>query len=192
MTLRVVIARVISIVAHPVVLMFFAALVAADARGAPPARLGPLAAVMAALAAIVVGFTWWQVRAGRWTHVDASARSERPALNFFLIGLLLVCAAAARLLPGAGPFAAALAAAAALIAAGLLLGRWVKMSLHASFAAFATVLVWPVVPAVCAGIVVTAAVAWSRRVLGRHVVADLVAGLLLGAAAGAGYHLWAS
>lgn len=73
----------------------------------------------------------------------------------------------------------------------MLIGRWVKISLHASFAAFATVLVWPVIPAVVAGVAVTAAVVWSRFVLGRHVAVDLVAGLLLGAAAGAGYHVWA-
>jgi hypothetical protein len=37
---------------------------------------------------------------------------------------------------------------------------------------------------------VTAAVVWSRLVLGRHVAADIGIGLLLGVAAGVGYHYW--
>jgi len=53
--------------------------------------------------------------------------------------------------------------------------------------AFATAIVWPVAAAVSAGVVLTGVVVWSRLVLGRHVKADIVAGLLLGCAAGAGF-----
>jgi membrane-associated phospholipid phosphatase len=66
----------------------------------------------------------------------------------------------------------------------------VKVSLHSAFAAFATTLLWPLVPALVAGAVVTAAVVWSRLVLRRHVVTDVVVGLALGVAAGAAFHLW--
>ena len=41
-----------------------------------------------------------------------------------------------------------------------------------------------------AGILVTVVVVWSRLLLGRHVVADVAAGLLLGITAGGGYQLW--
>ncbi|MGH8222865.1 MAG: phosphatase PAP2 family protein [Woeseiaceae bacterium] len=40
--------------------------------------------------------------------------------------------------------------------------------------------IWPLKHALLAGVLVTAAVVWSRLVLGRHVVADVIAGALLG------------
>lgn len=84
----------------------------------------------------------------------------------------------------------ALALSGALVVTALTLARWLKVSLHAAFAAFATALLWPNGLAVVVGVLVTAAVIWSRLVLGRHVVVDVMAGLLLGVAAGGGYHLW--
>jgi hypothetical protein len=43
----------------------------------------------------------------------------------------------------------------------------------------------------CSRSLTDAAVVWSRLVLGRHVAADVAAGLLLGAAVGGAYHVWA-
>ena len=79
----------------------------------------------------------------------------------------------------------------AVIVIAMLIARWVKMSLHAAFAAFATALLWPAKLAIVAGVLLTGAVVWSRLVLGRHTAVDVAAGLLLGAAAGGVYHLWA-
>jgi membrane-associated phospholipid phosphatase len=84
----------------------------------------------------------------------------------------------------------ALALSGALVLVALLVARWVKVSLHAAFAAFATTLLWPITLAVAGGVLVTAAVVWSRLVLRRHVAADVMAGLVLGVAAGGGYHVW--
>ena len=36
------------------------------------------------LGVVVLGFSWLQVRAGRWSHIDASVRNERNSLNVFL------------------------------------------------------------------------------------------------------------
>jgi membrane-associated phospholipid phosphatase len=145
---------------------------------------------LAALAASVLGFSWFQVRAGRWSHVDASARKERTSLNVFLAVLLVLSAALLWLLTPRSILSMALALSGALIVVALLTARWVKVSLHAAFAAFAAALLWPIMPAFLIGVIVTAAVVWSRLILGRHVVADVVAGLLFGTAAGAGYQLW--
>jgi membrane-associated phospholipid phosphatase len=69
----------------------------------------------------------------------------------------------------------------------LLIARWVKVSLHVAFAVFATAFLWPIKLAVVTVALVTAAVIWSRLVLGRHVAADVAVGLVLGAAAGGVY-----
>jgi membrane-associated phospholipid phosphatase len=185
-------ARAISIAGHPVVVMFAAGMVSASRRGTDVEALRSTAAVLAALGAMVVLFGWRQVRTGRWGHVDASARTERTSLNVFLAGALLASAAVAALLVDARHLAVALAIAAVPILAALLLARWVKASLHTAFAAFATALLWPWVTAVVVGAGVTVAVAWSRLVLGRHQMRDVIAGLLLGLAAGAAYIAWDS
>ena len=135
-------------------------------------------------------FTWFQVKTGRWAHVDASNRTERRSLNWFLIALLLASAVLVRLVLHNLHMSVALVLSATLIGAALLLARWVKMSLHVAFAAFATSLLWPDRWAVVGGLLITAAVAWSRLTLGRHVPADVLAGLLLGTLAGTAYGVW--
>jgi membrane-associated phospholipid phosphatase len=189
---RIVIARIVSILGHPVVLMLVAALVLASARGASPSQLRFIGMALATLAIVVVGFSWLQVRSGSWQHVDASGTKERASLNGFLVVLLLVAALVVWFLTRRPDLPVALASSAALIVIAILAASWVKMSLHAAFAAFATVLLWPVKLAFLIGILVTAAIVWSRLVLGRHKSADVVAGLLLGTATGSAYQWWAT
>ncbi len=183
--IRVAVARAISIVGHPVVLVLVAALIAASTRGASLQQLRLIGGALVTLGIIVLGFSWWQVRAGRWSHVDASVRNERNSLNVFLVVLLLLSAVLLWFLTRRPYMPVALALSGALIVTALLIARWVKVSLHVAFAAFATALLWPIKLAFVVGVLVTAAVVWSRLVLGRHVAADVMAGFLLGAAAGA-------
>ena len=188
---RVAVARVVSIVGHPVVLVLVAALIAASTRGASLQQLQLVGGALVALGVIVLGFSWVQVRAGRWSHVDASVRSERSALNVFIVVLCFLSAMLLWFLTRRLSMSVALALSGALALVALLVARWVKVSLHAAFAAFATTLLWPITLAVAGGVLATAGVVWSRLVLGRHVAADVMAGLLLGVAAGGGYHVWA-
>jgi hypothetical protein len=188
---RVAVARVVSIVGHPVVLVLVAALIAASTRGASLQQLQLVGGALVALGVIVLGFSWVQVRAGRWSHVDASVRSERSALNVFIVVLCFLSAMLLWFLTRRLSMSVAFALSGALALVALLVARWVKVSLHAAFAAFATTLLWPITLAVAGGVLATAAVVWSRLVLGRHVAADVMVGLLLGVAAGGGYHVWA-
>jgi membrane-associated phospholipid phosphatase len=139
---------------------------------------------------IALGFSWLQVRAGRWSHVDASVQNERTSLNLFLAGLCFVSAAALWFSTHRSMMPIALALSGALVVVALSTSRWVKVSLHSAFAAFATMLLWPDWTAVVVGCVVTMGVVWSRLVLRRHVMADVIAGLLLGAGTGLGYQGW--
>lgn len=188
--MRVAAARAVSIAGHPVVLMFVAGMVAASQRGIAFDHVRDTAVVLATLAGTVVFYTLIQVRAGRWAHVDASARHERASLNMFLAAALLAAATFAGAVMQAVHLCVALMLAAFPVLAALLLSRWVKASLHMAFAAFATILVWPSVQAVTIGLLVAVAVAWSRLVLGRHTMPDIVVGALLGFAAGGAYLAW--
>jgi hypothetical protein len=185
---RVAVARAASIIGHPVVLVSAAGLIAAFHGAASTQQLQRIGVALLVLVIAALGFSWWQVRAGRWAHVDASARDERQSLNVFLAVLFLI--SAALLWTRLPPMAFALALSCAISVAALLLARWVKVSLHAAFALFATAIVWPSTLAVAVGVLLTVMVVWSRLALGRHVKADIVAGLLLGGAAGVGFQYW--
>ena len=187
---RIAVARAVSIAGHPVVVLPAAASIAASTRGASLQQLRFIAGALAILGIIALGFSWFQVGTGRWVHVDASRRGERTSLNAFLAVLLLLSALLLWVLTRQPPMSIGLALSSALVVTALLIARWVKVSLHTAFATFATMLVWPSTPAVIAGVAITGVVVWSRLVLGRHVAADIVAGLLLGLAAGQGYQLW--
>ena len=158
---------------------------AASGRDAPPQLLRVALATAVAVALIVGLVSLWQVRSGRWAHVDASHPRERSQLNLLLAGLLYAAAALLWVLgqPPAvigGPLLAAL-----LVLLTHALRRWLKVSLHAAFALFAAALVWPHVPGALAIGALALGVAWSRLVLGRHTRAEVLTGLLLGAAFGA-------
>lgn len=183
-------ARALSIVGHPALLMPAAVAVAASGAGAPP-RLLPVALGTAVAVAVIVGlYSLWQVRAGRWEHVDASQPRERRQLNLFLAALL---GGAAVLLWAAGqPAPVALGP---LLAAGLVLlahglRRWLKVSLHAAFAVFAAALVWPQLGLTLGLALLAVGVAWSRLALQRHTRAEVLLGLLFGAAGGGAFRVF--
>jgi len=159
-----------------------ASVLAAQAHGADTAALLMLALTVGTLVLAVLAWSLWQVRRGRWTHVDASTRSERRGLNGFLLLAFAVAALGTWLL--AQPrLALAFALAAAIISIALLLARWLKLSLHVAFAAFAALVAGGFAAVIGLG-AFAAAVAWSRLELGRHDRADVVAGAAVGVFAG--------
>jgi membrane-associated phospholipid phosphatase len=180
-------ARALSIFGHPTLVLPLAVLAVALAQGERQAALRA-AVGFGLFAALVMAFSWWQVRRGRWGHVDASARHERSSLNRFLLVALL---AAALLVGGAGTqplLALGLALSAAMILVALLTARWCKVSLHLAFAVFAALLLRELGVAWMLGaLAFAAAVAWSRLVLQRHTPRDLAAGAIIGALAGVAF-----
>jgi hypothetical protein len=81
-------ARALSVIGHPALLMPAAVAGSAAANGAPPRVLQLALAASVAVAACVILYSLVQVRAGRWSHVDASVPRERSQLNLVLCMLL--------------------------------------------------------------------------------------------------------
>jgi hypothetical protein len=159
---------------------------------AAPGHLAPITlAVSLACAAAVLGYSLYKARRGDWAHVDASLPAERAQLNGRVgIGLL----AAAGLLWLAGlhiGFPLVVALSGLIVAVGHVLRGAAKLSLHAAFAVFATFLVWPDRVAAATLAVAAVAVVWSRLALRRHVRADIILGVLAGAAAGLAFQAYA-
>lgn len=183
--MKIVLARALSIAGHPLLVLPAAALTVAAASGAGRGQLSVVGIALALLASAIQGWSWWQVRRGRWQHVDASQRHERRGLNRFLLVLLAGAAVFFALVSPQPALALGLGCAALMIAAGILLAPWLKLSLHASFAMFSAALLWTLGPwALGLGLAFAGAVSWSRWVLGRHRRRELLAGAATGAAVG--------
>ncbi len=177
-------ARALSILGHPLLLLPAAAL-AAMAAGGEREALPVAALAFAAFGAAVMAWSWWKVRRARWQHVDASQRGERRSLNRTLVWALAAGAVLAWF-SGAPALASGLVAAAAILVIALLSARVCLLSLHVAFAVLAAALLWAVAPWLAmAGLAFAVALAWSRLALSRHTLRDVAAGTLAGAFAGA-------
>jgi hypothetical protein len=178
-------ARWVSILAHPFVMVALMVLGAALRFGTPAEAVRTLGVVILLTLVPVAVLMLRQVRRGAWANVDASGRAERPVL--FLVGtaglaVLLVYSLVFRpqsfLLRG-GTVTLAMVAACAVAT------RWLKVSLHMAFGTLATTTLvllgsaigWALVPAM-------PLLAWSRLRLGRHDRGEVVAGALAGVVSG--------
>jgi len=132
-------ARALSIFGHPMLVLPMAVLAIALAQGDARAAAWS-AAGFGAFAMLVMGYAGWQVRRGHWTHVDASAKHERSALNRFLLVSLAAGAVLVAWRGGQPLLALGLALSAAMILVAVLTARWCKLSLHLAFAVFAACL----------------------------------------------------
>lgn len=176
-------ARAVSILGHPMLVMPLAAWLTTRNRHGDDATALPVLAAIAVLGLLVLAYSASRVRGGHWQHVDASAPGERRGLNVFLLGLFGLAAALAAWHSGHSPITVALLLAAAVILLALLTAPWCKLSLHVAFACFAIFV--PGSLAAAAGMAILAvAVAWSRLALGRHERRDILVGALAGMVAG--------
>jgi len=182
------IARSLSILGHPLVVIPVAVVTLVLHERTSSATL--IVSVICGIAGVVLAFSFWQVRRGQWQHIDASALAERRSLNVFLaIVLFLGAAIAFYQLPEPG-LSFGLLLSGLLIVAVMLVSPWVKLSLHASFAAFAVLLLWPLkLWYVALASIAAAGICWSRVVLGRHTVVEVLGGSLLGGLFGACFWL---
>ena len=182
------VARSLSVLGHPVVVVPVAVVTLVFHERASSAVL--IAWVTCGIAGVVLAFSFWQVRRGQWQHIDASGRTERRSLNVFLtIVLFLGAAVAFYQLPGPG-LSLGLLLSGLLIVSVMLASPWFKFSLHASFAAFAVLLLWPLkLWYVALASVAAVSICWSRLVLGRHTLVEVLGGSFLGAVFGACFWL---
>lgn len=177
-------ARVLSTLGHPALLMPGAVALSTQARGAPPGVVQTAAGAAAAVALVVCLYSVWRARQGAWQHVDASQPRERLELNRLLVALLVLGALLGGALGLPAVVVAGLSACAALVLCALVLRPWMKLSLHTAFAVFAASLLWPL-PAWFAGVCgLSLAVGWSRLRLRRHTRLEVCAGALAGAGVG--------
>lgn len=178
-------ARWLSILGHPALLVPAASAWALALAEPGPARRAAILLLPVAIAVVTLAYAVRQVRRGAWAHVDASRPAERRSMQFVLLGVFAGLALLLARQDAPPAWGAALLGAAIVVGAAVLAARWCKPSLHFGFALFASALPWPHVGASGALLGLALAIGWSRWQLGRHTLPDLgvaaVAGLLAGA-----------
>ena len=187
--MRRVIARWLSIVFHPFVMVGVMVGGAAAARQSAGEAARSVATVALFTIVPLAVLMWRQVRRGRWENADASNRAERPilyivggiALTALLVYLLVRRVQSFHIRGVIGTLGMMAACAAAT--------RWIKVSLHMAFATLAAVtLALMRSPAGYVLVIALPALAWSRLTLERHTPLEVALGSVIGAGAGAAIH----
>jgi len=181
--MKVLAARIISIVAHPLTLLTLLIAVPFLERDRPSGIYSILAFIGILCLPLVI-LMWRFVASGQWTTVDASGKDERRSLINISLGLILVAAAYFWLIDRSTPVLLGLLMGAVILIIAAALSRWLKISLHLAFASFCGSILlrvsWPY------GVLVLLLVpplVWSRLILSRHILAETVSGILLGTSA---------
>ena len=177
-------ARWISIFVHPFAMVALLVAVPAMHQSSGHAIQSVLLVAIAVIVPLAV-LMFRQVRRGRWSNVDASNPSERPALFFVALTGLVAALAWLRLNDPQSFLVQGMLVTGAFLLLAALLTRWVKLSLHVAFAALtATTLSLLGSWVGYALIAVVPLVFWSRIALARHRVHEVIVGLVLGVLTG--------
>jgi len=179
------IAKIISVIGHPFVLLAITILTAA-ASGESPARAAAIGAITVLTTVFPMLFIIRRkVRAGKWSDHDVSDASERRNFYPLMIVVLGISLVIFYLLRFPRPLLVGMLISLGILFIAMLINRWSKISLHLTFGVYFAVSLLTVNYWMSAGLMVLAlAVAWSRIRLGRHNAAQVLSGALLGAIAG--------
>jgi hypothetical protein len=184
-----ILARWLSIIAHPFVMV--GVMVGTAAASRQSARGALLNVVLVALFTIVplAVLMVRQVRRGKWQNVDASNRRERPIL--YLAGGLAVAALLTYLivLRPESFMVRGVVGTLGMVVMCAVATKWVKVSLHMAFGALAATtlaLMGSVVGYLL--VLMMPALAWARLTLRRHTALEVALGAVAGVAAGAAIH----
>ncbi|TYC89181.1 hypothetical protein [Novosphingobium sp. BW1] len=188
---RQILARGISTVGHPAIVLPTASVVTLAGTGEAGLRVPSLILGLALVSGLLL-WSWKKVRHGHWRHFDASALSERAQWN--RQGLLATLAAAiTAAFLGDKTLAGILAASTSIFGIAWISGDYLKLSQHVAFAILAAGIYARVHPelALIQGLL-TATIAWSRLELARHGRLEILAGVLTGILAACIATLWES
>ncbi len=178
--MKIFVARFISIVGHPFVLLSLFILSASANRSRQDTTRSFTAFALIVLLPLVL-LIWHERSSGRWQTVDASNKEDRPVLYLVAIAALAIAATYYYLVEQVSALVGGCLVTNAILVVAFILNRWIKVSLHAAVALFCgldllrvhlytgwIVLGW--VPLLI----------WSRLTLSRHTISEIVCGLLLG------------
>lgn len=179
------IARVVSLVGHPFVLLSLTVFIAALHRTHPVRALTIGGAAVLCTVSPLLFIIRRRVSAGTWSDHDISDASERKSFYPIAISISALSTFVFYLLDFPHALIVGMLISLAILLAAMLINHRSKISLHMIFATYFAVSLFAVSVLTGAIFLLTAiAVGWSRVVLKRHTPVQVVTGALLGAFAG--------
>lgn len=176
-------ARLISIIGHPllfapIVLLSHGVLTKKGKQGLEEVSNLYLTGFLAylGLTILIMGYSYFKVQNGSWSHIDASNRKERSSLNLLLMILFWALTLVSIWHEGWSSFTLGVLIAALIVTIALILQQWVKLSLHVAFGTCVAFIYWsyPVIfVGLCFAVIL---IAWSRLYLKRHNLLDIIVG----------------
>lgn len=178
-------AVIVSWIGHPLVFVTISLGIVLATQLTSRRALGLIGTLFLAVIAPTGVLLFVGVRVGRWRDIDVSVREERRRFYPFAIPLsalgitVMWLANAPRYILRGGVITFLLLVAAAIT------NYWSKISLHALFATYCTVILFRV-NLFCgsAALILAALVFWSRLFLSRHTISENISGVALGAVGG--------
>jgi membrane-associated phospholipid phosphatase len=179
-------ARWTSIVGHPFVSILLLVAIASWATGGHERALHMTGIVAGAVLLPLGFFIWRRYSSGQWQTVDASAPSDRPALYAVAFVLLLPVGFYFLAIRHAAEMTRGFVAVAALIGLAATFNRWIKLSVHMIFATFAALIILQLTPVLGVALFLfLPLLGWSRLILSRHSVSEVIGGFVIGFVVGA-------
>jgi membrane-associated phospholipid phosphatase len=174
-------ASIISVLGHPFVLLPLTILLA-TLNNASPARALTIAAITVLVTVVPLFLIIRRkVSAGKWSDYDISEPSERRSFYPFAAAAVALSCLVFWLLDFPRPLLIGVIISLFLLLAAMLINRFSKISLHLIFAAYCAMSL-TAVSFWTASILIALAIAvgWSRVVLKRHTLAQVLGGAALG------------
>ncbi len=183
------IARVVSMVGHPFVMIVLLVLVLSWTMDRAAAwRITGFVAVMGLIPIGVL--RWRRFPSRRKQTTEASASTDRPILYFSLFAVLLLSSVYFHFVEHSAFLVRGTAVTALMSGAAAVVNRWIRLSLHLAFAVYSGLILARIHPGYGLPILILAPwLAWSRLVLLRHTLPEVLGGSVLGLGA-AGIFIW--
>jgi membrane-associated phospholipid phosphatase len=126
-----------------------------------------------------------KVRAKEWTDHDVSEPRQRREFYWVLLVVIGGSIAVFSLFGFPRPLLVGTSVSFVTLALGMLINRWSKISIHMMFCAYSAIILTRIgVAASLIALCLLLALGWSRVVLGRHTIPQVVSGAGMGAIAG--------
>jgi membrane-associated phospholipid phosphatase len=183
------IARLVSLAGHPFVMIVLLVLLLSWTLDRPAA--GRITGFVAAIGLIPTGLLLWRRAPSRRRQTaDASAPDDRAILYFSLFAVLLLSSVYFHFVEHSALLVRGSAITALMSAVAAVFNRWIRLSLHLAFAVYSGLILAKIHPGYGLPILVLAPLlAWSRLVLLRHTLPEVIGGAALGLGA-AGTLIW--
>ncbi len=178
-------ANVLSTIGHPLVLLPLTIALSLLGRLSGTRLVVVVAVFLASTVIPMLFIIRRKVAAGRWSDMDVSDHGQRSGLYKVALPIILTSIGIFWVFEFPRGLIVGSLVSLILLLAGMAINRFSKLSMHAMFGAYCVVILLVGSLALgFAGALLVAGMSWSRVVLGRHSIMQVIGGNFLGAAAG--------